>query len=269
MVGIMLNKTLFLREIKSNFKLLLIFGAVLALYCVVVTAMYDPDLGKSLALMAETMPELFSAFGMSNSSSTLTDFLSNYLYGFIVIVFPAIFIVLLAGRLIARYVDRGSMVYLLSAPHKRSSIAITQAVFLAVMVLFLTIYITLICILTSSVLFPNELNLPAFLELNLGLFCVLFFLGGVCYLCSCLFDDARYSVGLGAGLVIAFILLQMLSQVGSAAENLKYLTPLTLFQPLDMIKGSAASRLVYLLAPAGVLCYGAGVKIFSRRDLSI
>ena len=66
------------------------------------------------------MPEIMSAFGMANTGSTLTEFLSNYLYGFLLLVFPMILEIILANKLVVKYVDIGSMAYLLSTPNSRN-----------------------------------------------------------------------------------------------------------------------------------------------------
>ena len=123
----MFSLTLLWRESRANYKILLLFLAVLTLYVSMVTAMYDPKLGEALAAMMETMPEIFSLVGMQNPGTTLGEFLVNYLYGFLLVVLPLVFIVLMANRLMARYVDRGSMAYLLATPNKRRRIAMTQA----------------------------------------------------------------------------------------------------------------------------------------------
>ena len=45
------------RELRANYKMILLFLAVITLYSTVIIAMYDPKLGASLDLMAESMPE--------------------------------------------------------------------------------------------------------------------------------------------------------------------------------------------------------------------
>ena len=75
--------TLIKRELKANYKILLIFMAILSMYCSVIVMMYDPTLGESLYMMAKSMPQLFAAFGMMHPGITLLDFIINYLYGFI------------------------------------------------------------------------------------------------------------------------------------------------------------------------------------------
>ena len=133
----MINNTLFKRELKSNYKTMLIFIALISMYSSVIVLMFDPKLGESLSIMAESMLEIFAAFGMMNAGATLIEFVANYLYGFILIVVPTICIIILGNKLIARYVDKGSMAYLLATPNKRKNIVTTQAVFMAFAILVL------------------------------------------------------------------------------------------------------------------------------------
>lgn len=117
------------RELRANYKMILLFLAVITLYSTVIIAMYDPKLGASLDLMAESMPELFAAFGMTNAGATMLDFVANYLYGFILIAIPMLCLVLIAVRLVARYVDQGSMAYLLATPNTRGTNCYNTTVF--------------------------------------------------------------------------------------------------------------------------------------------
>ena len=112
---------LFKKEWKSNYKILFIFLALLTMYCCVITTMYDPDLGESLKMMEESMPHLFAAFHMENPGTTMIEFLINYLYGFIVVVIPMIFILMLSNKLVTKYVDKGSMAYLLTTGNGRKT----------------------------------------------------------------------------------------------------------------------------------------------------
>lgn len=265
-----MNATLFKREIKANYVIILIFMAVLTMYSSMIVAMYDPKLGESLNLMAQSMPQLFAAFGMLEAGSTLIDFIVNYLYGFLFVVLPAVFILLLSNKLMARYIDRGSMAYLLATPNKRSKIAFTQAVFMVLSTLLLVIYVTVLCIIISHSLFPGDLDIPKFLIVNIGLFGLLFFLSGICFCASCVCSEAKLANGIGAGLVIAFVLIQMISQVGDKFENLKYATPLTLFNTDGILAGESKSIWMFIILYAvGLIFYSTGIIVFQKRDLSL
>lgn len=265
-----MNLTLFKREIKSNYKLIIMFLGILTMYSTIIVAMFDPKLGESLQLMAESMPEFFSAFGMTKPATTLIGFIANYLYGFILIVIPMIFIIVLANKLVTRYVDRGSIAYLLATPNKRSNIIITQGIFLIVSTLILVVYVTLISIITSEMMFKGQLVIGDFIVLNIGLYGLLIFFSGLCFLSACFFNDTRYAYGVGGGLCTIFVLLQMISQAGEKAEFLKYMTPLTLFQGEKLSSGNGEGILgVIVLYGVGLAFYGAAIKIFTKKDLSI
>ena len=86
------------------------------MYISIIIAMYNPAMQDLLNQYYDLMPGLMNAVGFSKDTASLIGFISSYLYGFILIAFPMIFD---TPRLIARYVDRGSMVSLLAAPVKR------------------------------------------------------------------------------------------------------------------------------------------------------
>lgn len=266
----MINNTLFKRELKSNYKIMLIFMALISMYSSVIVLMFDPKLGESLSIMTESMPEIFAAFGMMNAGATLIEFVANYLYGFILIVIPTICIIILGNKLIARYVDKGSMAYLLATPNKRKNIVTTQAVFMAFAILVLVGIAVLISIGVGQIAFPGDLDIKKFLLLNVGLYGLLFFIGGMCFLSSCIFNDSKYSYGVGGGLAVVFILIQMLSQVGDKLEKLKYLTPLTLFQPDKIIAGDSSAIVCFaVLYIIGLIMYLVGIRIFMKKDFPV
>ena len=77
----MISGTLFKREIRANYILLIIFMGVLTMYSAMIVAMYGPGMGDGLKSMAESMPEIFAAAGMLNVGTTLLEFVVGYLYG--------------------------------------------------------------------------------------------------------------------------------------------------------------------------------------------
>ena len=109
-----MNRTLFAKELRANLFVSLIIAAVLAMYIGVIVSMYDPELGESLDAMMQSMPEMFAAFGMSVQATTLIDFMLNYLYGFLLTIFILVLILIVANKLMVRYLDRGAMAYLLA-----------------------------------------------------------------------------------------------------------------------------------------------------------
>ena len=264
-----MNTTLFKREIKANWKIILLFMLVLSFYSSIIVAMFDPKLGESLEMMAKSMPELFNAFGMSSPGSTLLEFVGNYLYGFILVAFPIIFIVLLVNRLIVRYVDRGSMAYLLSTPNKRVNIILTQLFMLVFGLLLLVCYVTIFVIICGNLMFDEGIEISTFLILNVGLCLLLLFFVGVNFLSACIFQETKKATGIGAGISIFFLLVQMLSQAGDSIDWLQYATPMTLFQPNAIIAQEPYLASYMALGIMALVMFVVGVIVFKRKDLSL
>lgn len=266
----MLSKPLFQKELKANYKLFLIFIAVISLYESVVIAMFDPTMGESLQMMSESMPDLFAAFGMVGFSSVLIDFMAELLYGFILVVIPMVHLILLTNKLVVRYIDRGSMAYLLATPNTRKKVIVTQAICPMLANLALVLYTILLGIIVSKILFPGELEVAKFLLLNLGLYALLFFLSGLCFFSACFFNDSKVCSGVGAGLCILFVVLKMLGQVSENSKVFSYLTPVTLFDAKNLVAfdGAAIGKMIVLFA-GGLIFYLVGILRFQRKDLAL
>ncbi len=266
----MINTALYKREMKGSIKLLIIFGAVITMYVSIIITMYDPQMMKMLDGFAEAMPELMAAVGMKTNAASLLGFMVSYLYGFILLIFPMLFCILRGNALIAKYVDKGSMVSLTAAPIKRRTIAFTQMNVLVSGIILLVFYSTIVELICAGSSFQGELDITALLILNGGLLCLHLFIGGICFLSSCVFSDTRYSVALGAGIPALMYVLQMLANAGEKAEWAKYFTFFTLFHPEGLIAGeNSAIAGIFILLAGAVILYAAGIIFFERKDLSI
>lgn len=261
---------LFKKEMKSCSKLLLLFLAIVAMYSTTITAMYDPSVGEGMNELAKSMPDLFSAFGMQNPGTSILDFLVNYLYGFILILIPMIFSGILCFKLLSKYIDNGSMAYLLNSSYSRISIVVTQLVVALIQITILIVFATVLTIVCAQILFPGELDIQLFLKVNLALYTLHLFLLSMFFLFACIFNELKYANGLTFGLGLLFILVQMLSQMRNSFEFLKYMTPLSLFEPSLIIQNdSKAVIYMLILTVISLLFFVSGITVFKKRDLPL
>lgn len=266
----MINLTLYKQEMKNSFKILFIFSVVITLYVSIIMSMYNPDMMKTLDSIVESMPEIMASVGMTTGSTSLIGFMISYLYGFILLIFPMLFCMIRANGLIAKYTDKGSMVTLLAAPIKRKTLCLTQLCVLLSGLFFLVLYTTVLEIMIAEISFPNELMMSDLLILNGSLFCLHLFIGSICFLCSCLFSDIKYSLGFGVGIPIIMYVLQMLANAGEKAEIIKYLTFFTLFDANGIIAHETNAMIgIILLFVGAILLYSIGVMVFCKKDLHI
>ena len=266
----MLNLTLYKREMKGSIKLFVIFNAIITMYVCIIISMYDPEMMETLNGFVEAMPELMASVGMNAGATNLLDFMISYLYGFILLIFPMVFSILRGNGLIAKYVDKGSLVTLVAAPVKRRTIAFTQMCVLISGVALILIYVTGLEIIVAHLSFPGELVIENLLKLNVGLMCLHLFIAGICFLSSCVFSDTKYSIAFGAGIPALMYVLQMLANAGEKAEAVKYFTFFTLFDANGIVAGEGSAMIgVVIFLVGAILLFGAGITAFCKKDLHI
>ena len=112
--------------------------------------------------------------------------------------------------------------------------------------------------------------IPRFLLLNLGLLALQLFIAAFCFMFACLFNDVKYSIGCGAGIISLFIIMQMFFSVYDNAKILLYCNPLSLFNPQQLVNGNIVSviSLVVLLGLTAIFLI-IGLLGIRRKDLPL
>ena len=266
----MISLPLLKRNMSQIWKILLILLAAMTLYTTVIIYMYDPELAHMLNDYQIALPGIMSAVGMTGIAGNLTEFVYIYLYGFIMLVFPIIAIIILGNKLLAHYIDSGSMGILLATPNSRLKILLTQLLSMLAGITLLIVLITAIGVGTCEGLFPGELDIPLFLKLNAALLLFHLMLGGIAFLPACIFNDSKWYFSIGAGLLVLFFLFQMLGNTGGDMEFFRYLTPFTLFPGKNIVDGDGEVLLKFLgMAGAAIVMYGCGAVCFHKKDLPL
>lgn len=267
----MFSYPLFKQNVRSNYKVFLVFFAILTMYFGIIVTMYDPTTQETMeAFLKALPPELINAMNFNLVDATYTGFLASYLYGFLMLLFPLIYIILTANRLVARHVDHGSMACLLSTPVSRKKVIRTQMLYLTLSILLLILLTTLLAAALSEAMFPGLLDYTLFFQMNLGLFLLHFAIGSISFLASCMFNDTRNALALGAGLPVFFFLARTLGNVGEPVAFLKYVSLFSLFDPHGILAGAPGVLLQFLaLALLGLVLHVAALYLFHRRDLPL
>ena len=266
-----MNKALLVANLKGNWGVWLFVTLVLLIYISTSVTMYDPTSIEKMEAMFKLLPEgMLKAFGFDNLGSDLTGYLGHYLYGFIIVIFPIIYIVLTSNKLIAKHVDSGSMAYLLTTPNSRAKIAANQAFYLLISLAALLMVDVGILIALSVSMFPGMLDVGKFLALNLVTYLVLAVVCGISFLFSCLFNDTRRSLAFGGGIPVAFFVIKMVSEISSDLDWLKYLTLYRIIN-IDkiLVDGTYAVVSSLILIGAAAVLFLAAIRIFDRKSLAI
>lgn len=266
-----MNKTLFVTNMKSNWGIFTFIAGMLLIYVTTSVTMFDPESTEALIAMFDMLPEgMMKAFGFDGLGTDLTSYLGGYLYGFIFLVFPLIYTILLANRLVAKHVDSGSMAYLLTTPNSRIQIILTQAIYMVISTFILLFFEVLILIAIAEAMFAGQLEIGKFVSLNIVTFLVLIVVGGISFLFSCIFNDTKNSIAFGAGVPVIFFVLKMISEISEKVEFLKYFSIYSLVD-LDKIMSDGTYTMIVciILVVVAALLYGSAIYIFNRRSLAI
>jgi ABC-2 type transport system permease protein len=264
--------TLFKASLKSNWIFILAVTLFILMYVSIAIAMYDPNAADKMKDMFDLMPEGFlKAFGFDKLGSDLTSYLTNYLYGFIMLIFPMIGSSVLANGLIAKHVDTGSMAYLLTTPNTRIKVVVTQAIFLIASMTFIIAVNVGVALAMSEGSYGGMLNIKGFMQLNLVAYLVAITVSGISFLASCIFGDTKMSLTFGTGLPILMFVAKMMSEISDKVENLKYASIYSVIKIERIITGDPSYVLTTSLILLGVIIilFVSSVFVFNKKSLVI
>lgn len=261
---------MFKMTLKKNWPLLFLFFGVLTMYTAVMISMYSPTDMEAITSMLSLAPEnLMKAMGFSGLFTDLTGYLASWLYGLLMLGFPMVYCIILGNKLVAKTVDNGSFAYLLSTPNSRVKIIFTQGVYalFSVAVLFAAVFGSGVFI--CAAVFPGLLDIGAYFSLNLTTMLLNMSVIMICFFFSCLFNETKMSLGFGAGIPIAFLLMNMLGGVSADAEILKRISLYGLYDPVKLVQGETVSGVNLIYIGITAVLFTAGILIFRKKRLPL
>ncbi len=265
-------KSLLLFNIKQNYGIFSVILGVLVLYLSVIINMYDPNGLEELIALAKfkMSSDILTAFGFDiDKNATLIRLITSYFYGMLIYFVLIIYVIIVGNRMIVEHVNKGTMGYLLSTPHTRTKIASFQGLFFIIGVFLLLMILTIVAIVVSEISFPGLLDIKAFIMLNLGMFLLFGMFSGISFLSSCIFNETKNALALGAGLPLFFIIVNILRNVDPSLNFLKNFTIVSLLDSDAIISGGNYFGSFIIMFISSFALYFLGVKLFAKRDLSL
>lgn len=266
----MLNISILTHSIKKNYRLWIGFTVALCLLTIAAVMLFGAGNGEAWEAYTELVPSRFHRIlNINGQEGTLTGVLSSFLFAVFFLVLPLIYEVVFAAGAVAEPVENGMMTYFLAAAMPRKTVIRTQAYSLMIS-LFLMFFCTAVSgILAGYFLAPGELDIPEFLLLNLGVFCLHICISGMAFLVSCICNQKRSALLGGGGLALLFYLLHLLARL-EGTGFLVYTSVFSLFRTDWILTGNMhICWSLPLLAIIGLLLYLAGNGLFKGRDLPL
>lgn len=198
------------------------------------------------------------------------------------LLLPIIYIIMVSNNLIAGQVDSGSMAYILSTSTKRTQVVFTQAVYLIGSLFAMFGLTTITSVVCLKILNNPEITLTYgnLLLLNLGAFLTLFAMSGISFMASCWFNRSKYSMSLGGGINMFFLVSTMLGLFGSkvlptvvrlkSLNFFNYTSLISLFDVISILDSTTTFIWKFsILIAIGVICYILGGIKFKKKDLPL
>jgi len=260
-------KSVFLKTLRDYRVAILGWGIGMGL--VVVSPMASVSALVTTPQAREQLVSLAATFAW-NADAIAVDTIGGYatfkigIFIFLIAIWP-----LLAGsRMLRGEEDRGSMDVLLSLPRPRLRVALENLAAMWTALLVIGVLIGLVAF-AGGKKFGADFGLGDGLlfGLNLALICAVF--GGLALLISQFTQERGPAAGWTAGLLLVFIVLDMVHRVVPSTEWISRLSPIyyyNLSKPLVPGHGADAGAMAVQLALAALLS-GAAVWLFARRDV--
>ena len=208
-------------------------------------------------------------------------------YSIMITIFPAIYSMISANKLLASQVDSGSMAYVLSTPKSRAKVVSTQVVYSVVSVVLMFVVTTVVhCAVNAAmpleiavatggeVMESGDITSKMILECNISACAASLAIAGLCYMFSGIFNRSKYSIGCSGVLVGTCILAGIMAMFGSlgveAMGNFKYATLFSLYDYKSILLG--VNDWIPKAVVAGVIAligYVVGSGWFCKKDLPL
>ena len=241
------------RELKVNLKsfliwlsiLIIMFGFVYAIYPFIIT---DESIESIDELMKVFPPEILKAFNMDmDSISTAYGWFKSEGFMFILLI-TGMYSSILGGSIILKEENDKTIEYLNSLPLKRSKIVTNKIIVGITYVLLIAIILGIFNYI--GLLLSCEFNQKQFLLLSITPILTGLPLFGINLFISTFMHKTKKTVGISLGLVFIFYLLNMLSELSTKVEFLKYFSLYTLADVRNVMANIAINPLMVIISIA-------------------
>lgn len=226
----------------------------------------------------------------------LYDLSSRNLYGLVIgsmffsmagLLLPMVYSILTSNSLVASEVENGSLAFTLSSPLSRTSIILTKAIYqiVSITTMFIVLLIFGLIARELAILIGGDDFISSFSVLgltlySLGAYLVILAISGICFLCSTVFNKTKYSLGVGGGISIFFLVTSILGLFGLDVMPLalridtmnifNYLTIIRLFDVQAIMDGNVIFyyKIIGLILIA-FITYSSSIVIFNKKDLPL
>jgi ABC-2 type transport system permease protein len=262
---------IFLREIRANFKSLLIWSGIVVLFCAVGFSKFSAFYGNPelLAILDSMPPALIAAFSMDAFNlTTVTGF-----FGLMVMYFGLILSIAAAmwgSDIISKEERDRTVEFSLTLPITRSRV-ITAKLLAAAFNCVLLLLVTWGASYVFSQSYSPDSAYYQFIGISmLALLLMQFIFLALGIFLGCVMKQHKRAGSMAVSILLATYFLSILSELSSKLDFLKYFSPFKFFDAGLMLRESRLETTFVLLDLAvALVLISVGYVAYSKRDLYI
>jgi ABC-2 type transport system permease protein len=262
---------IFLREVKANFKSLLIWGVIVILFTAVGIAKFSAYEGNPelLAILDDMPPALLSAFSMNAFNlTTITGFLG------VMVAFHALMLSIAAAMwgsdIIAKEERDKTVEFSLTLPVPRGRLVTAKTLAAVVNCLGLLVITWGITLYSASKYNPDSKFYNFFYLSMVTLFIMQMIFLAVGIFLGCAMKQHKRASSVAVSLLLVTYFLSFISDMSKDFEFLKYFSPFKYFNLVDILNESKIEMAPVWLSLGIIVVALAGAYLtYSKRDLYI
>ena len=262
---------IFLRELKSNLRSLIIWGVIMILFIWIGTSKFagyveNPEI---LVILDGLPPAMLAAFNFDAFNlTTPTGFFGAMFSYFVLLV--SISAAMWGSDTISKEERDRTVEFALTLPVTRGKV-VTAKILAALVNCIALLLITWAASLVSMTPYELDSEFYTFLSLSiLALFIVQMIFLAVGVLLGCAMKQYKRASAVAVSLLLGTYFLSVISELSEHLEFLKYFSPFAFFDPGMLLRESRLD-LAYVALSAGIIavCLVGAYMTYSKRDLYI
>jgi ABC-2 type transport system permease protein len=262
---------IFIRELKSNLKSLLVWSIIIAVLIIMAASKFSAFAGdpEMLKILDSLPPAMLDVFGMrAFNLTTLSGF-----YGIMFIYFglmAAIASAMWGSDIISKEERNKTVEFSLVLPVSRSRVITAKALAALINCIAFVLITWGISVVAVQSFNPDQ-AFYSYLALQMrAMFVIELIFLAIGLMLGCVMKQYKRSASIAVGIILATYFMSIVSGMQEKLDFLKWFTPFKYFDAADLFRNGRMDS-TYLLISVGIIvvCVALAYLVYNRRDLYI
>ncbi len=267
------KRMIFKQEFKWNLRSLLIWSFIIGGLTFLMMQIY-PDFAKqqdSMKALMEAYPEgIKKAFSMDKiSMGTVLGFYAIEGYMLITLI-GSIYVVLLAGNMLAKEESEKTIEFLLSKPISRTSMIFQKIIVVVLNIILFNVIVSLITLSGFLMVDDGTFDLSTYMLISIAPILLHLTFAAIAFLLSSILKKGRQILSVTVGLVFITYFFQIIASVADSLESLKYLSPFAYVDAADIIiDGSLKGLYIIIMVAVMLISTLFTFMYYRKKDIAV